>query len=229
MKRNINFLLLISCAVPLVMGIAVANYIYPAYNKREQTGKILIATFTPLIFVILKVICRFPVQRLGRISHPGRTLICIPRTGVFWVSCNDEAFASRSRSCKISRLYWNYSWTCGGYGAKYCSLIDYLYHYITYNSWRQLPGSDFALHVVHVNEYFYTDNKTRLQILQSIETHYQNRSVFAVWRKQWKRHLIVAIINALIIAVWSSTSLLIAIQSQFDGIKNYCEMPFSHI
>ena len=95
----------------------------------------------------------------------------------------------------------------------------------------------------HVNEYFYTDTQSFVITTAvpltiewffsgmsiAIETHYQNRPVFAVWRKQWKRHLIVAIINALLIAVWSSTSLLIASKSQFDGIKNYCEMQFTHM
>ena len=90
----------------------------------------------------------------------------------------------------------------------------------------------------HVNEYFYTDTQSFVITTAvpltiewffsgmsiAIETHYQNRPVFAVRRKQWKRHLIVAIMNALLIAVWSSTSLLIASKSQFDGIKNYCEM-----
>ena len=62
---------------------------------------------------------------------------------------------------------------------------------------------------IHLHEYFYTDNET-CQIIQSlvittavpltiewffsgmsiaIETHYQNRPIFAEWRKQWKRHL----------------------------------------
>ena len=71
---------------------------------------------------------------------------------------------------------------------------------------------------LHSHEYFYTDNKTVLELLQSfviitsvplviewffasvslaIETRYQNRQVMAVWRKQWKRRLMVAIINAL--------------------------------
>ena len=95
----------------------------------------------------------------------------------------------------------------------------------------------------HVNEYFYTDRQSFVITTAvpltiewffsgmsiAIETHYQNRPVFAVWRKQRKRHLIVAIINALLIAVWSSTSLLIASKSQFDGIKNYCEMQFTHM
>ena len=95
----------------------------------------------------------------------------------------------------------------------------------------------------HVNEYFYTDTQSFVITTAvpltiewffsgmsiATETHYQNIPVFAVRRKQWKRHLIVAIMNALLIAVWSSTSLLIASKSQFDGIKNYCEMQFTHM
>ena len=95
----------------------------------------------------------------------------------------------------------------------------------------------------HVNEYFYTDTQSFVITTAvpltiewffsgmsiAIETHYQNRPVFAVWRKQWKRHLIVAIINALLITVWRSTSLVIASKSQFDGIKNYCEIQFTHM
>ena len=100
----------------------------------------------------------------------------------------------------------------------------------------------------HVNGYFYTDNKTRLQHSRSWspqQSHWQLsgfslecqlllRRIIRIdpsslWRKQWKRHLIVAIINALLIAVWSSTSLLIASKSQFDSIKNYCEIQFTHM
>jgi len=102
---------------------------------------------------------------------------------------------------------------------------------------------------LHLHEHFYTDDKTPLQLLQSfaistsvplaiewfftsvsiaIETRYQNRAVTAVWRRQWKRHLTVAVINALPIVVWSSTSLLIAVQARFPDFKEHCEMPFSH-
>ena len=47
------------CCAARYAGFTVASLIYPAYNKQEQTGKIPIGTFTPLIFVILMVICRF--------------------------------------------------------------------------------------------------------------------------------------------------------------------------
>ena len=95
----------------------------------------------------------------------------------------------------------------------------------------------------HVNEYFYTDTQSFVITTAvpltiewffsgmsiAIETHYQNRPIFAEWRKQWKRHLVVAMINALPITVWSSTSLLIVIEKRFVDLKDYCELPFSHL
>ena len=102
---------------------------------------------------------------------------------------------------------------------------------------------------LHLHEYYYTDNKTPFILLKSfvitttvplaiewffssvsiaIETRYQNRPVMAVWRKHWKRHLVVALVNALPISVWTSTSLLIAIKGRFSNIRDYCEMPFTH-
>ena len=104
---------------------------------------------------------------------------------------------------------------------------------------------------LHLHEHFYTDKKTPLQLLQSfaittsvplaiewffasvsiaIETRLQNRPVIAVWRRQWKRHLNLALINALPIVAWTSTNLLIAVQARFSSasVKDYCENPFSH-
>ena len=103
---------------------------------------------------------------------------------------------------------------------------------------------------LHLHEYFYTNNKTCPEIMQSfvittsvplsiewffsgmsiaIETHFQNRRIFAVWRKQWKRHLLLAIINAVLIVIWSSTTLLVAIKGQFPDMKDYCELPFTRL
>jgi len=42
-----------------------------------------------------------------------------------------------------------------------------------------------------------------------IETRFQNMAVMAVWRKEWKRHVLVAIVNVLPAAIWSSGSLLV--------------------
>ena len=42
----------------------------------------------------------------------------------------------------------------------------------------------------------------------AIETHYQNMAVIPVWRKRWKRHVLVAIVNAVPLALWSSGSII---------------------
>ena len=82
--RKIFFWLIVSFVVPPALGVIVTNLIvYPAYDKQNhkdkenpETGKILIATFTPLSsFLFSKIISRFAVQGLWRISHPGRTFV----------------------------------------------------------------------------------------------------------------------------------------------------------
>ena len=102
---------------------------------------------------------------------------------------------------------------------------------------------------LHLYQYFYTNDNSPLQLLQSfaitssvpliiewfftsvsitIETRYQNMPIMAVWRKRWKRHIAVAVINIVMVSVWTSNRLLIAIQGRFDNkTKEYCEMPFS--
>ena len=102
---------------------------------------------------------------------------------------------------------------------------------------------------LHLYQYFYTSDNSPLQLFQSfaittsvplviewfftsvsitIETRYQNMPIMAVWRKQWRRHIIVALVNMVIISMWSSASLLTAVQQRFkDKFQDHCEMPFS--
>ena len=103
--------------------------------------------------------------------------------------------------------------------------------------------------LLHLYQYFYTSDNSPLELLQSfaittsvplviewfftsvsiaIETRYQNMPVMAVWRKQWRRHIIVALVNMVIISVWSSFSFLPAVQERFkDKFQDHCDMPFS--
>ena len=102
---------------------------------------------------------------------------------------------------------------------------------------------------LYLYQYFYTRDNSPLQLLQSfatttsvplviewfftsvsiaIETRYQNMPIMAVWWKQWRRHIIVAFVNMVTISVWSSYSLLTAVQELFkDKFQDHCEMPFS--
>ncbi|KAL9956482.1 hypothetical protein ACROYT_G037963 [Oculina patagonica] len=56
---------------------ALIAYIYPAYNKQDKEGKLLIALFAPLIGVVLKAISRICAQRLWNITHPGYSYVLL--------------------------------------------------------------------------------------------------------------------------------------------------------
>ena len=51
-------------------------------------------------------------------------------------------------------------------------------------------------------EWFFTS------VSLALETRYQNLAVMAVWKKRWKRHLIVAMGTSVISAFWLSANLL---------------------
>ena len=83
---------------------------------------------------------------------------------------------------------------------------------------------EFALStsVMLVIEWFFTS------VSLAIETRYQNMAVMAIWRCQWKRHTLVAILNVLFIGVWVIVNLLEVVHGHFIGepLKK-CKMPFS--
>ena len=83
----------------------------------------------------------------------------------------------------------------------------------------------FSIHVSVqlVIEWFFTS------VSLAIVTRYQNMAVMAVWRRQWKTHILVAIINALPVAIWTSQNLLIIVHGRFHeaAIQPPCKMPFS--
>ena len=102
---------------------------------------------------------------------------------------------------------------------------------------------------LHLYQYFYTYGNSPLKLLESfalttsvplgiewfftsvsiaIETRYENLPVVAVWRKRWKRHLVVLLINLVMVCIWTSTSLLIVLEGRFkDNVKDHCQMPFN--
>ena len=63
----------------VILGVPVAKIIYPAYNKQgKEDGKLLIALFSPLIGVLLKVILRVSVQRLcSKSFYPGYSYVVL--------------------------------------------------------------------------------------------------------------------------------------------------------
>ncbi|KAL9956453.1 hypothetical protein ACROYT_G037931 [Oculina patagonica] len=76
---------------------------------------------------------------------------------------------------------------------------------------------------LHLYQFIFVQNASFLELLQSfairtsvplviewffvsvslaIETRYQNMAVMAVWRRRWKRHILVAIVNVVPLALW---------------------------
>ena len=73
-----------------------------------------------------------------------------------------------------------------------------------------------------VIEWFFTS------VSLAIETWYQNMAVMAVWRRQWKRHFLVAVVNVFPVALWTSVNLLGVVHGRFSKpINQPCKMPFS--
>ncbi len=83
----------------------------------------------------------------------------------------------------------------------------------------------FAIHTsaTLVIEWFFTS------VSLAIETRYQNMAVMAVWRKQWKRHILVAIVNVFPVAISTSVSLLVIVHARFNEplTSQPCRMPFT--
>lgn len=66
----------------------------------------------------------------------------------------------------------------------------------------------------------------------AIETRCQNMAVMAVWARQWKKHLLVAVFNSALIALWTSTNLLEVVYqneqlSDQVNLNQTCKMPFT--
>jgi len=74
-----------------------------------------------------------------------------------------------------------------------------------------------------VIEWFFTS------VSLAIETWYQNMAVMVVWRRQWKRHILVAIVNIFPVAIWTSGNLLVVIRHRFDNVptNQTCKVPFT--
>ena len=78
--QHMKFMVLFVVPYALTQAVAIltAYSIYPAYNKQNASGKVLIAIFTPLIVVVIKAAGRISIQRLWcRISHPGTSFVLL--------------------------------------------------------------------------------------------------------------------------------------------------------
>ena len=102
-------------------------------------------------------------------------------------------------------------------------LYLYQFIYLQKHSLSKLLQS-FAVYtsVPLMIEWFFTS------VSLAIETRYQNMAVMAVWRRRWKRHISVAIVTTVSVALWTSTNLLEIVQGRFNEFSNQpYKMPFT--
>ena len=101
----------------------------------------------------------------------------------------------------------------------------YLYQLIYLENdsfWNLLQSFAITTSIQLVIECFFTS------VSLAIETRYQNMAVMAVWRRRWKRHILLATIVAVEVASWTSTFLLVIVHERFnESLRQPCKMPFS--
>ena len=251
--------------------IILASLIYPAYNKQNKDGKMLIAVFTPLTAVVVKVISRLCVQRLYNITHPGYSCVLLAPL-YFGSAVMFRVLQADLDSLQSIAILGIIHGAAEVVERSTMVLIDHICHLLwkrTSAPWgsfrtprRERLMADIAIMsmlseataIVSVNGFLYIyqivffQNNSLLKSLQAfvitasvqlviewfftsvslaIETRYQNMAVMAVWRRRWKRHLLLAIVNMVPLALWTSTNLLIIVHDRFPEANQLCKMPFT--
>ena len=270
-KFTFFFQLIVPGCFSFFIFIIITLFIYPAYQKQNEGGKLLIALFAPLVGLVLKVFSRICVQRLYNITHPGYSYVLL--SPLYLAS----AVMFRVLQADLDNLK---SIAILGVIHGAAELIErstmvVIYH-ICHMIWKgqSAPWGSFrtprrerliadiaimsmfseSTAIVAVNgflylyQFIYLQNKLFINLLQSfalhtfiqlviewfftsvclaIETRYQNMAVMAVWLRRWKRHVLVAIVNAVPLALWTSSNLLQFFHDSFPVTNQLCKMPFS--
>jgi len=256
----------------LFIGLTASFFIYPAYRKQTEEGKLLIALFAPLIGVIVKAISRISVQRLWNVAHPGY-LFALLAPLYFESAVVFRVLQADLGSVESIAVLGIIHGALEVVERSTMVVIDHICHVIwkrTSAPWgsfrtprRERLMTDIAITsmlyestaIVSVNgflylyQFIYLQNDSLLNLLQSfafctsvqlviewfftsvslaIETRYQNMAVMAVWRRQWKRHVLVAIVNVVPLALWTAGHLLVIVHERFnESVNQPCKIPFS--
>ena len=274
LSRRVNLLLKMTTAscFTFVLGIFIASFIYPMYNKQNEKGKLLLALFSPLVGVIFKVISRLCVQRLWKITHPGYSYVLLVPL-YLGSAIMFRVMQADLDNIKSIAILGTIQGVAEVIERSTIVVIDHICHVIlkrTSAPWgsfrtprRERLMADIAIMsmlyestaIVSVNgilylyQFIYLQNSPLLKLLQdcaiqicvtlviewfftsvslAIATRFQNIAVMAVWRKRWKRHILVAIINLVPLAIWTAANLLEIVHGRFDESKGHsCKMPFT--
>ena len=196
--------------VPLYCGAAVIFRILQAELSRLQTIALL-----GVIHGAAEVIERSTMVFIDHICHQ----LVVRRSSAPWGSFRTPRRERLMADITIMSMLFESAAIVSVNGFLYL----YQYVYLTNKPLLTLLQR-FAIHtsVQLVIEWFFTS------VSLAIETRYQNIAVMAVWQKRWKRHTLVAIVNAVPIAIWTSTNLLAVVHGRFDEFLNQtCKMPFT--
>ena len=262
--------------VPSSLGFLAAIFgvyliIYPAYMKENSNGKLLIATFSPLLGVVVKVASRICVQKLY-ITYPGYSYVLLSP-----VYCGAavlfRVLQADLGSLQAIALLGIIHGAAEVIERSTMVLIDHICHMLWKR--RSAPWGSFrtprrerlmadiaimsmlyeSAAIVSVNGFVYLyqfiyvreEKFNNLLLLfaintavslaiewvfnsvsLAIETRYQNVAVMAVWRRRWRRHILVAIVNAVPIALLTSGNLLDTLHNRFgETLSMACKMPFT--
>ena len=74
---SLMFKMIMPFCLPLISGIFLSDIVYGVYITKTNEGKLIIALFSPLGMVAVKVISRICVQRLWNITHPGYSYVLL--------------------------------------------------------------------------------------------------------------------------------------------------------
>ena len=241
-------------------------------HEKNENGKLLIATFSPLLGVVVKAASRICVQKLYNITHPGYSYILLSP-----VYCGAavlfRVLQADLGSLQAIALLGIIHGAAEVIERSTMVLIDHICHMLWKR--RSAPWGSFrtprrerlmadiaimsmlyeSAAIVSVNgflylyQFIYVRDKTFGNLFQSfaihtavslaiewvfnsvslaIETRYQNVAVMAVWRRRWRRHILVAIVNAVPIALLTSGNLLDTLHNRFgETLSIACKMPFT--
>ena len=259
--------------LPFVAGIIISSFIYPAYNKENEKGKLIIALFSPLLGVAFKAISRICVQRLWKITHPAYSYVMMTPLysasavvfrvlqvdlgslkAIAYLGIIHGAAEVIERSAVVvidhlcQRILKRASTPWGSYRTPRTERItaDIAIMSMLYESSAIVSINGFF----HLYQLIYMKNISFWSLMISftkftavplviewlftsmslaIETRYQNLAVMGVWRKDWRRHFLVALLNLLPLVSWASPHLFSVVQARFKApLQNLpCKMPFS--
>lgn len=263
-------LILPTCFSMIISTISF-QIIYPAYEGQTKYNKLLIAIFSPLIGVLLKVVCRISIQRLWNITFPGFSYVLLAPV-YFGCAIVFRVLQAELNSLQSMSVLGIIHGVAEVLERSVMVVIDHFGHAI----WKRRSAplgsfrtprrerlmADTAImsmlyestaivslnSVFYLHQFIYVSEQPFAKLFQSfavqtsillviewvftsvslaIETYYQNIAVMAVWRKRWKRHTLVAIVNAVFASIWSSGYFTVVMHGHLIDNTQPCKMPFA--